>query len=57
MARVKVVNRQVIDGNEYKRGATVEVSDGTARDLINAGKASPVTETPAVVKKEVAKNG
>lgn len=59
MAKVKVVNRQVIDGKERKRGEVIEVSPGRARDLENQGKAVPVVETGAVasVKKEAVKNG
>lgn len=38
MAKVKVVNRQVIDGKERKRGEVIEVSAGRARDLVNDGK-------------------
>lgn len=59
MAQVEVVNRQVIDGKEYKRGQVITVSDGRARDLINAGKARQAAETPkpAPAPKEVAKNG
>lgn len=59
MAKVEVVNRQVIDGKEYKRGEAAEVSEGRARDLIAAGKAREVkgSPKPAPVAKEVAKNG
>lgn len=51
MTRVEVVNRQAIDGKEYKRGQVISVAPGRARDLINAGKvrvpaAKPKT-TPA----------
>lgn len=57
MTRVKIVNRQVIDGEEVKRGQVITVSDGRARDLINSGKAVPAQEAPkpAPVNKE-AKN-
>lgn len=41
MAKVEVVNRQVIDGKEYKRGQVVDLSDGLARDLVTAGKVRP----------------
>ena len=47
MTRVEVVNRQSIDGKEYKRGQTVELSNGRARDLIIAGKVRAVAEAPA----------
>lgn len=57
MAKVEVVNRQEIDGKEYKRDQVIEVSEGRARDLIKAGKVRAVAETPkpAPVPKE-AKN-
>lgn len=59
MAHVEVVNRQVIDGKERKRGEVVEVSEGRARDLIAAGKVRAPKETPkaAPATKEGAKNG
>lgn len=47
MTKVEVVNRQVIDGQEYKRGQVITVTDGRARDLITAGKARPVAPEPA----------
>ncbi|UOQ56074.1 hypothetical protein MUN78_10195 [Leucobacter allii] len=58
MTKVKVVNAQSIDGREYKKGEVAEFADGRARDLVAAGKAVPVPETPkaAPISKE-AKNG
>ena len=47
MTKVEVVNRQVIDGKEYKRGEVITVTDGRARDLITDGKARPVALAPS----------
>lgn len=55
MAKVEVVNRQVIDGKEYKRGQVVDLSDGQARDLRRDGKVREVSQKPTSTKE--AKNG
>lgn len=57
MAKVEVVNRQVIDGKEYKRGQVVDLSDGQARDLVTAGKVRPHGSSKPDVKPADAKAG
>lgn len=53
MTRVEVVNRQEIDGKEYKRGEVIDVPDGRARDLITAGKARVPAEKAAPAQADV----
>lgn len=49
MTKVQVVNRQEIDGKEYKRGQVIDVAPARARDLIAAGKARVPAEKPQPV--------
>lgn len=60
MTKVQVVNRQAIDGKEYKRGQVIDVSPGRARDLLNEGKVREPEKVQApapVSNKEAVKNG
>lgn len=56
MRRVQIVNAQSIDGCWCERDEVVEVDEGRARDLVNAGKAriAPVEEPDMVPVEEAA---
>lgn len=47
MTKVVVVNSQEIDGKYRKRGETITVSPGRARDLVAVGKVTQVAEPKA----------